>query len=204
MNGNLRASDADRDAVAEVLHAAYAEGRLTIDEHADRVSAVLAAKTFAELAPVTEDLVVTRPAELVAKANQSSVIVEAGATGDVDAMNVFMSTVNRTGPWRMRTHSTSNNFMGTVKLDLTEATFDAPVVEIRTTIVMGTLLLRVPLGTRIKDEATNMMSATTIKEIGEPDESMPLIVIRGNNFMGDIKVRGPRKKSSSWRKALGH
>ncbi|MGO1971960.1 MAG: DUF1707 SHOCT-like domain-containing protein [Propionibacteriaceae bacterium] len=203
MNGNLRASDADRDAVAEVLHAAYAEGRLTIDEHDDRVSTVLAAKTFAELAPLTEDLVVTRPAELVAKANQSAVIVEEGATDGVDAMNVFMSTVNRTGPWRMRTHSTSNNFMGTVKLDLTEATFDAPVVEIQTTLVMGTLLLRVPEGTRVKDEATNMMASTTIKEIGTPDPSMPLIVIRGNNFMGDIKVRGP-KKSSAWRKTLGH
>lgn len=203
MNGKLRASDADRDAVAEVLHTAYAEGRLTMDEHDERVSTALAAKTFAELAPLTDDLVATRPAELVARANQSSVIVEAGASDDVDAMNVFMSTVNRTGPWRMRTHNTSNNFMGTVKLDLTEATFDAPVVEIQTTIVMGTLHLRVPEGTRIKDEATNVMASTTIKEIGTPDPSMPLIVIRGNNFMGDIKVRGP-KKSVTWRKALGH
>ena len=203
MNGRLRASDADRDAVAEVLHTAYAEGRLTMDEHDDRVSAALAAKTFADLSPLTEDLVLTRPAELVARTNQSSVIVPEGASDEVDAMNVVMSTVNRTGPWRMRAHSISNNFLGTVKLDLSEATFDAPVVEIQTTIVMGTLLLRVPEGTRIKDEATNMMASTTIKEIGTPDPSMPLIVIRGSNIMGDIKVRGP-KKPSAWRKALGH
>ena len=36
--GQFRVSDADRDQVTEVLHAAYAEGRITLDEHAERTS----------------------------------------------------------------------------------------------------------------------------------------------------------------------
>ena len=44
-DGHVRASDSDRDQVAEVLHTAYAEGRISLDEHEERVSAALAART---------------------------------------------------------------------------------------------------------------------------------------------------------------
>ncbi|MBK3646407.1 DUF1707 domain-containing protein, partial [Streptomyces sp. MBT33] len=37
----LRASDADRDRVADLLREALAEGRLTADEHVERVEGVL-------------------------------------------------------------------------------------------------------------------------------------------------------------------
>lgn len=53
--GTYRASDADRDQVAEVLHTAYAEGRITLDEHAERTQAALEAKTFDELGAITAD-----------------------------------------------------------------------------------------------------------------------------------------------------
>jgi hypothetical protein len=50
------ASDGDRDAAARVLNEAFAEGRLTADEHGERVRAVYAARTWHELAQVTADL----------------------------------------------------------------------------------------------------------------------------------------------------
>ena len=43
-SGSYRASDADRDQVAEVLHTAYAEGRITLEEHDERTQAVLLAR----------------------------------------------------------------------------------------------------------------------------------------------------------------
>ena len=52
----LRAGDRDRDAVAEQLREAHAEGRLTLDELEDRLGKAYAARTFAELAPLTADL----------------------------------------------------------------------------------------------------------------------------------------------------
>ena len=55
--GNLRASDADREKVTTVLSTAYAEGRITREEHDERLEQVLAAKTFDELVPITQDLV---------------------------------------------------------------------------------------------------------------------------------------------------
>jgi hypothetical protein len=49
-------SDGDRDSAARVLNAAFAEGRLTADEHDERARAVYAARTWDELAQVTADL----------------------------------------------------------------------------------------------------------------------------------------------------
>jgi pyruvate/2-oxoglutarate dehydrogenase complex dihydrolipoamide acyltransferase (E2) component len=51
-----RASDADRDAAAALLGAAFAEGRLTADEHGERLSATYAARTWQQLRQLTADL----------------------------------------------------------------------------------------------------------------------------------------------------
>jgi hypothetical protein len=51
-----RASDAEREAVAERLRDAAAEGRLDPDELGDRVEAAYKAQTVAELEPLTADL----------------------------------------------------------------------------------------------------------------------------------------------------
>ena len=51
-----RASDADRDAAAGLLNAAFAEGRLTADEHGQRVEAAYAARTWQQLHQLTADL----------------------------------------------------------------------------------------------------------------------------------------------------
>ena len=51
----LRAGDTDRDAVLEVLHAAFAAGRLTPTDLADRQEAALAARYIDELPELVED-----------------------------------------------------------------------------------------------------------------------------------------------------
>jgi hypothetical protein len=55
-NGSLRASDADREAVAELLREAHAEGRLDYGELDERLTQTYAARTHAELARLTADL----------------------------------------------------------------------------------------------------------------------------------------------------
>ncbi|MEJ7834509.1 MAG: DUF1707 domain-containing protein [Nocardioides sp.] len=55
-NERLRISDADRDRAAAHLGDHFAEGRLTADEHAERLDAVWTARTSADLAPLFSDL----------------------------------------------------------------------------------------------------------------------------------------------------
>lgn len=53
----LRASDADRDQVADLLTAAFSEGRLTHEEFDLRVNSAMQARHFDELVELTRDLV---------------------------------------------------------------------------------------------------------------------------------------------------
>lgn len=78
-HAHLRASDRDRDMVNQVLSEAYAEGRLTPEEHDERITRVARAKTLGELPPVVADLIAnttpvlwgrTPPAHLRAEAER--------------------------------------------------------------------------------------------------------------------------------------
>jgi hypothetical protein len=55
-NGHLRASDADRELVAERLRTAATEGRIATDELDERLGATLSARTYGELEAVISDL----------------------------------------------------------------------------------------------------------------------------------------------------
>ena len=52
----LRAADADRDAIAERLAASMSEGRLDADEYQQRLEQAYAAKTYADLGRLVVDL----------------------------------------------------------------------------------------------------------------------------------------------------
>ena len=52
----IRLSDAEREAAAVDLGEHFAQGRLTADEHAERLERVWAAKTRGEVAPIFRDL----------------------------------------------------------------------------------------------------------------------------------------------------
>jgi hypothetical protein len=52
----MRAADADRHQVAELLKAALDEGRLSLGEYDERVREAYAARTYAELLVLTNDL----------------------------------------------------------------------------------------------------------------------------------------------------
>lgn len=52
----MLASESDRDHAADLLNAAFAAGRLTADEHGERVRAVFAARTWQQLRQLTADL----------------------------------------------------------------------------------------------------------------------------------------------------
>ena len=52
----IRASDKERESVVDVLRDAYTDGRLTLDEFEERMSAAYAAKTWTDLRQLTGDL----------------------------------------------------------------------------------------------------------------------------------------------------
>lgn len=60
-NPQLRIGDAEREAAARELGEHYAQGRITTDEHSERLDRIWAARTAADLAPAFSDLPRPRP-----------------------------------------------------------------------------------------------------------------------------------------------
>ena len=52
----IRASDQERQSVVDVLRDAFTDGRLTLDEFEERMTAAYAAKTWTDLRQLTSDL----------------------------------------------------------------------------------------------------------------------------------------------------
>jgi hypothetical protein len=76
---NLRASDADRDAVAKRLQAAVDEGRLDLTDFDERLRDAYAARTYAELDPLTADLppVAVAPSPALRKPDEKALLEQA-------------------------------------------------------------------------------------------------------------------------------
>lgn len=191
VGGDLRASDADRNQVMELLSAAYAEGRLTHDEHAERIELAATARTFDDLIPLTRDLVpVGAPLPAQAPAPVPGTVV-GGASGPLSLVGVLGGS-SRKGHWRVPHEIHAYSLMGGVELDFTEAEFEAGEVIITSYACMGGLDIKVPEGMDVRDETVNLMGGTDVKHTVAG--SGPVLVLRGWNVMGGIDVKGPAKQ----------
>jgi hypothetical protein len=77
--GKMRAADADRDHVVEILNTAYSEGRLSKDEYDARLENALSACTYADLDQLVTDLPAAR-ATMVPPAAKTTVVTPAAKT----------------------------------------------------------------------------------------------------------------------------
>jgi hypothetical protein len=192
--GHLRASDADREQVATVLSTAYAEGRLTREEHDERIDQLMAAKTFDDLIPITRDLVVVGTPALSASQQPSSRfrIDIAGQSPDSDKMIAIFGGATRTGKWRVRKNIQALALFGGIDLDLRDAIFEAPVVEISGFWCFGGLDIKVPEGIEVRDQTAGIFGGTDVSNIGDPAPGAPTLVIKGLSLFGGVSVHGPK------------
>ena len=194
--GNLRASDADRDQVATLLSTAYAEGRLSQEEHDERLDQLMVAKTFDDLLPITHDLVLVGPPVPVATPQTSSrfAIDTVGQNSESDNMIAVFGGVTRKGRWRIRKNTRALALFGGMDLDLRDAIFEAPVVEISGFWCFGGLDIKVPEGIEVQDQIAGIFGGSEIRDIGEPAPGAPKVVIKGVALFGGVSVKGPKKR----------
>jgi Domain of unknown function (DUF1707) len=192
--GNLRASDADREQVATVLSTAYAEGRLTLQEHDERIDQLMAAKTFDDLIPITRDLVIVGTPTPVPAPNVTNrfTIDTTGQQAEPDRMIAIFGGVTRKGRWRVRKNIQSLTLFGGTDLDLRDAIFEAPVVEISGFWCFGGLDIKVPEGIEVRDQTAGIFGGTDVRDIGDPVPGAPTLVIKGVSLFGGVSVHGPK------------
>jgi hypothetical protein len=173
----MRISDADRDQAASVLGAALAEGRLTPEEHSERVDAVFAAKTHADLVPLVSDL----PGDLTP-------VVPPGRPS---RMVSLLSDVRRSGRWQVPARINAVTVAGGVHLDLRDAVLPGPEIRIRATCLLGGVEIIVPPEVHVVDNGWPLMGGREMP----PDSAesarpgAPVLRITGISVFGGISVR---------------
>ena len=192
----LRASNADRERVAEILRTAAAEGRIDLDELDERLGAAYAAKTYADLVPLTRDLpVAAHPGPPMAVDNRIG-----GAptsSGGVAVMGGF----HRKGRWVVPPLFVGFAFWGGGELDLREARFAEAEVEIRLFAVMGGFEVIVPEDAEVIINGVGIMGGFDDRAAGPGVPGGPRIKVTGLAFWGGVDVkRLPPKEEVERRK----
>jgi hypothetical protein len=197
---SLRASDKDRESAAEVLREAAGEGRLSMTELDERLDAVYEAKTYAELEPVIRDL----PHRAIVPAVQASPPASAVERSDAKPASgsavAVMSGFSRKGAWVVPADFTAVVVMGGGELDLREAQFAAPVVNIHATAIMGAIAIIVPDDAEVQVTGVGLLGVFEHGPTGAGRPGGPKIHIGGVAFWGAVDVRRKPYESKGARK----
>nr|WP_202446839.1 DUF1707 domain-containing protein [Streptomyces sp. SID5468] len=167
-------SEADRDLGVERLREAYARGHISHEEMDERLDQVLAARTRDELVSA-----------LVALPEESGVTSAIGAVGGV---------IRRRGGWRVPRFLKVESAFGRVRLDLSRALIEYPVVDIELRLGTGRARITVP-----RDAVVDMEGLSTAwkpphyRAARRPRDGGPTIRISGNTGMGRLRISHARR-----------
>ncbi|WP_129667531.1 DUF1707 SHOCT-like domain-containing protein [Phytoactinopolyspora endophytica] len=172
-----RAADADRDAVAEILRTAVADGQLDLTELDDRLAATYAAKTRAELATVTADL---------------------GRAPQSDArplrLRTKSGTLKKDGYWVVPAQIMAECSSGTIRFDFTEAECVHREVAVHVDVTSGSVVLTVPYGWSVNMDDVSCTSGNVSNKVTErPSPDAPLLRVSGQVTSGSVVARYPRR-----------
>ncbi|QFZ24853.1 DUF1707 and DUF2154 domain-containing protein [Saccharothrix syringae] len=192
----MRASDADREKVAQVLQRAHGEGRLDLHELDERLASAYAAKTYGDLVPLTADLGIPSPALLPTPVQQHLPASRVGGTPGSANSFAFWSGVERRGDWVVPVTHNAVAIMGGVVIDLTRARFAQQETTINAYALMGGIEVIVPPDVTVRVDGIGFMGAfedSTHK--GEPTvPGGPVVRVTGFAMMGGVEVKRPKKK----------
>ncbi|HET6860216.1 MAG TPA: DUF1707 domain-containing protein [Streptomyces sp.] len=191
----IRASDADRDRIADILREAMAVGRLTADEHADRIDAVYRAKTVAELQPLVRDL--PAPDGRTGAASPASPAYAPDDSPGQDAAEnlvAIFSSSTRKGRWRIGRKTNAFALFGSVEIDLTEALFGQRTTVINATAVFGNVEVRVPENISLRGSGTGILGNFEVDTLEAHDPEAPVVVVNGYAVLGNIEAKPKRGK----------
>jgi hypothetical protein len=192
---HLRASDADRERIAETLREAAGDGRLTMDELDERLDAVYAAKTYAELQPITHDLPATGTVPAPA-APSSGQVRQYGGDGTSHTAIAILGGFSRKGDWVVPKTFNAFMLMGGGEIDMREARFAEPEVSIHVVAIMGGCEITVPEDATVNVTGVGIMGAFEHSVAGAGTPGGPVINVSGVALMGGVEVkRKPPKKA---------
>jgi hypothetical protein len=170
-----RASDADREQAIARLREASAEGRLTLEELADRAAVAYRAQSQAELAQLTEDL----PAPAVSTSRRKPVRWTCAVIGEP----------TRKGRWRIARRTAVVMGIGDCHLDLRQAELDGEEVTVTVIQLIGDTTIVVPHHVDVELAGLFLIGSKSDSGAeGDVAPSAPLVRVRVYGLIGELQV----------------
>ncbi|THA28318.1 DUF1707 and DUF2154 domain-containing protein [Streptomyces sp. A1277] len=203
----MRASDAERERIAEILREAVAEGRLEMEEFDQRLDRAYRARTHGELEPLVRDLpgvgsssaapAVVRPRSGSA-ARWPERIGRPATSGGAFA---FWGGFRRRGNWTVGRVFTAFAMWGGGDIDLREANFEDRETVIRCFTIMGGIHVTVPPDLNVDVRGIGIMGGfgEHAKDEVLPAPDAPRVRITGLALMGGVGVEHKRTKAEKQR-----
>ncbi len=180
-------ADTDRMQAAQLLSDAAAQGRLGMDEYENRLSKAYAAKTYDELALVSDDLpgaMTTAPRGAPCHPAPSTLLL------------AILSGFERRGRWNVPERMTTFTLFGGGVVDLRYADFTSPEVEIHTYSIMGAQTILVPPEVNVDLHGHGVMGTFDhLDDSGKGLPGAPRVKVRGFSLWGKVAVKRMKRKS---------
>ena len=186
---DVRASDADREAAMSRLRDAAGEGRLALEELAQRIEAADGARMRGELARLEADLPAAETRRIPASPARRRLFGILG--GDT-----------LSGPFELSGECRVINFMGGADLDLTQAVLTEGEVTLRVFSLLGGSNIIVPDGVQVEHSGFGLLGWDEVEPLNRdaPPPGAPVVRIRSISILGgtDVKRGAPRPWRWPW------
>jgi Domain of unknown function (DUF1707) len=176
----FRASYEDRDRVVELLRIAAGDGRLSAEELDQRLEMALAARTYGELAALTQDL------------PDAAGPAAAAEPKDLIRIEASSGSTRRDGRWVVPKRMEIKVGSGSVRLDFTEAVITQATLAIDVEVSSGSVLLITKPGIVVDVDDISIGSGSV--KVPPPEDVSTLLSIRvsGKVGNGSVRARPPR------------
>ncbi|MFD7444600.1 DUF1707 domain-containing protein [Streptomyces sp. NPDC059909] len=211
----MRASDAERERIAERLREAVAEGRLDMEEFEERLDAAFKARTHGELEPLVRDLPVPDgPGGIGGPGGSSARLAVTTPAGGLSNWSgrigkpatssgafAFWGGFGRKGTWTIARRFTAAVFQAGGEIDLREANFEDREIVIRCFTIMGGIQITVPPDLDVNVKGFGLMGGFGEAGAGDavPAPGSPRVTITGFALMGGVGVERKLRKADKQR-----
>jgi uncharacterized protein DUF1707/cell wall-active antibiotic response 4TMS protein YvqF len=181
--------------VADQLREALAEGRLTPEEHAERIDRVYNAKTYAELTPIVEDLPVAgRSAPSDAGAARPGIQLHRDAelpapNRQPASMVAVFGGAERKGRWLVEPNTQVLNVFSGMVLDFRQAVLSQREVTVNIVCIFGGVEIKVPPGVRVVAAGSAIFGGNSVPGDDPLDPDAPVIRLTGVTLFGGVDVK---------------
>ena len=173
----IRASDAEREQVVELLRTHAVEGRLTLGEFAQRVDEAYVAKTREELDELTHDLPAVERSRSPRRRRSPRFLVS------------ILGGVERRGRVRLAAETIGVTFLGGMNLDLRDAEVESAESRLTLVTLLGGVDIKLPEGVEAEVRGVSFLGGKDFDAGRKPaPPGAPRLTIHAYTFLGGISV----------------